>query len=52
MSIRDLVVIGGGVGGLVVTSVAAQLGLKVTLVERHSRLGGAACITDACPARR
>ena len=47
MSIRDLVVIGGGVGGLVVTSVAAQLGLKVTLVERHSRLGGD-CLHYGC----
>ena len=31
---QDLVVIGGGPGGLVVASVAAQAGLKVTLVEK------------------
>ncbi|MBT8117805.1 MAG: NAD(P)-binding protein, partial [Gammaproteobacteria bacterium] len=37
---QDLVVIGGGPGGLVVASVAAQLGLRVTLVEQSDRLGG------------
>ena len=30
MKRRDLIVIGGGAGGLVVASVAAQLGLEVT----------------------
>lgn len=44
---RDLVVLGGGVGGLVVTSVAAQLGLKVTLIERSQRLGGD-CLHAGC----
>ena len=47
MSSRDLVIIGGGAGGLVVASVAAQLGLKVTLVERASRLGGD-CLHEGC----
>ena len=32
----DLVVIGGGAGGLVVASVAAQLGLDVTLIEKSA----------------
>ena len=36
----DLVVIGGGAAGLVVTGAAAQLGLKVVLVEKSGKLGG------------
>ncbi len=44
---RDLVVIGGGPGGLVVASVAAQLGLKVTLAEKSDRLGGD-CLHHGC----
>ena len=44
---QDLVVIGGGPGGLVVASVAAQLGLRVTLVERSERLGGD-CLHSGC----
>jgi pyruvate/2-oxoglutarate dehydrogenase complex dihydrolipoamide dehydrogenase (E3) component len=47
MSKRDLVIIGGGAGGLVVASVAAQLGLKVTLTERAARLGGD-CLHYGC----
>ena len=37
----DVVIIGGGAGGLTVASVASQLGLDVTLVEKAERLGGA-----------
>ncbi|HET8700402.1 MAG TPA: FAD-dependent oxidoreductase, partial [Nitrococcus sp.] len=44
---RDLVVIGGGVGGLVTASVAGQLGLAVTLIEREPRLGGD-CLHNGC----
>ncbi len=44
---QDLVVIGGGPGGLVVASVAAQLGLKVMLVEQSGRLGGD-CLHGGC----
>ena len=44
---RDLVIIGGGPGGLVVASVASQLGLKVTLVEKSGRLGGD-CLHSGC----
>ncbi len=43
----DLIVIGGGAGGLVVASVAAQLGLKVTLIEKEDRLGGD-CLHHGC----
>ena len=43
----DLVVIGGGVGGLVTSSVAGQLGLKVALIERDDNLGGD-CLHYGC----
>jgi len=48
---RDLVVIGGGPGGLVVASVAAQAGLKVTLVEKTDRLGGDCLHTGCVPSK-
>lgn len=44
---RDLVVIGGGAGGLVVASVAAQLGLDVVLIEKEPQLGGD-CLHYGC----
>ncbi len=44
---RDLVIIGGGAGGLVVASVAGQLGLRVTLVEKEPKLGGD-CLHYGC----
>ena len=44
---QDLVVIGGGPGGLVVASVAAQVGLKVTLIEKSAFLGGD-CLHSGC----
>jgi pyruvate/2-oxoglutarate dehydrogenase complex dihydrolipoamide dehydrogenase (E3) component len=47
MSKRDLVVIGGGAGGLVVASVAAQLGLDVVLIEKELQLGGD-CLHYGC----
>lgn len=47
MSKRDLVVIGGGPGGLIIASVASQLGLRVTLVEASDRLGGD-CLHYGC----
>lgn len=47
MKRQDLIVIGGGVGGLVVTSIAAQLGLKVTLIEKAGQLGGD-CLHYGC----
>lgn len=42
----DLVIIGGGSGGLVVASAASQLKAKVALVEKH-RLGGD-CLWYGC----
>ena len=44
---QDLVVIGGGPGGLVVASVAAQVGLRVTLIEKSDHLGGD-CLHSGC----
>ncbi|MGD2074972.1 MAG: FAD-dependent oxidoreductase [Gammaproteobacteria bacterium] len=44
---RKLVIIGGGPGGLVVASVASQLGLQVTLIEKSDRLGGD-CLHSGC----
>lgn len=44
---RDLVILGGGAGGLVVASVAAQLGLSVTLIEKQPKLGGD-CLHYGC----
>ncbi len=43
----DLVVLGGGPGGYTAAFRAADLGLGVTLVERHSRLGGV-CLNVGC----
>ena len=46
-SAHDLVIIGGGVGGLVTASVAGQLGLDVVLIEREPVLGGD-CLHYGC----
>ena len=43
----DLLVIGGGPGGYTAAFRAADLGMKVTLVERHSCLGGV-CLNVGC----
>ncbi|MCG5498926.1 dihydrolipoyl dehydrogenase family protein [Ectothiorhodospira variabilis] len=44
---HDLILIGGGVGGLIIASVAGQLGLDVVLIERRERLGGD-CLHYGC----
>lgn len=44
---RDLVVMGGGAGGLVVASVAAQLGLDVVLINKEEAMGGD-CLHYGC----
>lgn len=48
---RDLIVLGGGSGGLVTASVASQLGLKVTLIEASERLGGDCLHTGCVPSK-
>ena len=40
--VTNVVVIGGGVGGLAAAALAAQAGHRVTLLERHDELGGRA----------
>jgi pyruvate/2-oxoglutarate dehydrogenase complex dihydrolipoamide dehydrogenase (E3) component len=44
---RDLVIMGGGAGGLVVASVAAQLGLDVVLINKQPAMGGD-CLHYGC----
>ena len=51
MNERDLVIIGGGAAGLVVASVASQLGLKVTLIEKNEKLGGDCLHTGCVPSK-
>lgn len=43
----DLVVIGGGPGGYVAALRAAQLGMKVAVVEKRATLGGT-CLNEGC----
>ena len=43
----DVTVIGGGPGGYVAAIRAAQLGMKVALVEKRSTLGGT-CLNVGC----
>ena len=45
--IADVLVLGGGPGGYTAAFRAADLGKKVVLVERHSRLGGV-CLNVGC----
>lgn len=47
----DLIVIGGGSGGLSVASVAGRLGLRVALVEASGELGGECLHTGCVPSK-
>jgi len=47
MNKRDVIIIGGGAGGLTAASVLSQLGLKVTLIEKNNKLGGD-CLHYGC----
>src|SRR5690242_21449014 len=38
----DLVVVGGGMGGLATAALAQRVGLRTALLEAHTRLGGCA----------
>ena len=44
---HDVIIIGGGAGGLVATVGCSRLGLKTALVERHKKLGGD-CLFYGC----
>jgi phytoene dehydrogenase-like protein len=38
--VYDLVVVGGGMGGLATAALAGRLGLRTALLEAHTKLGG------------
>src|ERR1700676_4197182 len=48
-SIRDAVIVGGGHNGLVCAAYLAAAGLKVTVLERRSVVGGAAVTEEFHP---
>ena len=48
---QDVIIIGGGVAGLVSTSVLAQLGLRITLIEKQNVLGGDCLHTGCVPSK-
>jgi len=48
---RDVLVIGGGPGGLKAAAVAAERGHRVTLVEAERRVGGQVLLAQAIPGR-
>ncbi len=41
-AVFDLVVVGGGMGGLTTAALAQRMGLRTALVEAHTKLGGCA----------
>ena len=45
--VYDLIIIGAGPGGYVAAIRAAQLGMKVAVVEKRERLGGV-CLNEGC----
>jgi dihydrolipoamide dehydrogenase len=47
----QLVVLGGGPGGYAAAFLAADLGMKVTLVEQESRLGGVCLLRGCIPSK-
>jgi 2,4-dienoyl-CoA reductase-like NADH-dependent reductase (Old Yellow Enzyme family)/thioredoxin reductase len=49
--LRDVLVIGGGPGGLKAAAVAAERGHRVVLVERAKRLGGQVLLAQEVPGR-
>ncbi len=50
-AVKDVLVIGGGPGGLKAAAVAAERGHRVTLVEAGRRVGGQVLLAQELPAR-
>jgi 2,4-dienoyl-CoA reductase-like NADH-dependent reductase (Old Yellow Enzyme family)/thioredoxin reductase len=48
---KDVVVVGGGPGGMKAAAIAAERGHRVTLYERASHLGGQALLARSLPGR-
>ena len=48
----DVIVIGGGLGGLTAAGLVAQAGRKTLLIERNHDVGGAASIVARFPSAR
>lgn len=48
---RELVVIGGGPGGYAAAFLAADLGFRVAIVDRESRLGGVCLLRGCIPSK-
>lgn len=46
-SIKDLIIIGGGYGGLITCLNAARNGLSVAVVEKRGKMGGT-CLHEGC----
>jgi|JI9StandDraft_2_1071091.scaffolds.fasta_scaffold00290_19 pyruvate/2-oxoglutarate dehydrogenase complex dihydrolipoamide dehydrogenase (E3) component len=51
MVTQDLIVLGGGTSGFIVAIGALRLGLQVTLIEKHQRLGGLALHNGCVPSK-
>lgn len=49
---RDIMVVGGGPGGMKAAAVAAERGHRVTLYERERQLGGQALLAQLLPGRQ
>ncbi len=47
----DLIIIGAGAGGITAAIEASSLGLKVALVEKEERIGGAFILTGTIPSK-
>ena len=45
---HDVIVIGGGLGGLTAAALIAQAGRRTLLIERNREIGGAAGPAPAC----
>ena len=43
----DLIIVGGGYGGLITALNAARNGLKVIIVEKRGKMGGT-CLHEGC----